>query len=64
MLSFPYIDDTGNPDVPEGCDLASEPGINVYPVGDVLYRAFYTDAMSSNPSELVVDFNKVFERVE
>ena len=64
VLSFPYIDDTGNPDVPEGCDLASELGINVYPVGDVLYRAFYTDAMSSNPSELVVDFNKVFERVE
>lgn len=64
VLSFPYIDDTGNPDIPESCDLASEPGMNVYPVGDLLYRAFYTDAMSRNPSELVVDFNEVFERVE
>lgn len=64
VLSFPYIDDIGDPDIPESCGLASEPGMNVYPVGDLLYRAFYSDAMSSNPSELVVDFNKVFERVE
>ena len=64
VLSFPYIDDRYNPQVPESCDLASEPGMNVYPVGDVLYRAYYTDAMSSEPSELVVDFNQVFERVQ
>ncbi|MBY6034378.1 hypothetical protein KUV59_14445 [Marinobacter daepoensis] len=64
VLSFPYIDDSGIPDVPEGCDLASEPGMNVYPVGDLLYRAYYMDAMNMNPSELVVDFNEVFERVE
>lgn len=38
--------------------------MNVYPVGDVLYRAYYTDAMSSEPSELVVDFNQVFERIQ
>jgi len=64
VLSFPYIDDRYNPQVPGSCDLASEPGMNVYPVGDVLYRAYYTDAMSSEPSELVVDFNQVFERVK
>ena len=64
VLSFPYIDDSGNPEVPESCDFASEPAMNVYPVGDLMYRAFYTDVMKSNPSELVVDFNKVFERVE
>lgn len=64
VVRFPYIDDSGNPQVPESCDLASEPAMNVYPVGDLLYRAFYTDAMTSNPSELVVDFNTVFERAE
>lgn len=63
-LSFPYIDDRYNPQVPGSCDLPAEPGMNVYPVGDVLYRAYYTDAMSSEPSELVVDFNQVFERVQ
>lgn len=62
--SFPYSDDRGLLNNSGSCDLLSEPAMNLYPVGDVMYRAYYTDPSLRDSSSLVVDFNKVFERVE
>lgn len=48
---------------PEDCDIAAEPSLNVYLVGDRLYRAFYPDLVSLSEGIVFVDFNVFFEKV-
>ena len=64
VTSLIHTDSSGIPDIPGTCDLPSEPALNVFPSGDVLYRAYYTDDLNGDPPDLVVNFNEEFERLE
>lgn len=63
VTSFVYSDSSGFPDRPDTCDLPSEPALNIYPSGDVLYRAYYAANSTGESSGIFVDFNKAFERM-